>query len=393
MTDPSVTAPSATDRSEIRPSEGEDPQVARRRANRALVLVSLSPDWEPRFLLPLLGEVTGLSSVGYLRAGDDRFVTIGPAVDRAAPVDSATVRRAVRDAEMVVFHGLSGAVDDWTRTLVQRPGRRILLPIDLGGAALAGVPTRAVASGEWYASGDLPSSPISAELSGAALLGLPPLTDVLVPTEGAVVSPVLVQLRGTGEGQAAFHLDSDSSPRRVVGLSSGTWRWAMRPGQGTDAYRRLWSGLAGWLLADQTTIAPEPRPTRWVFDRGEAVEWRLPGDTSAVRVSITRDDETVADTVLVGTTGSLGSLEPGSYSYRASAPAGAVLGEGRFDVAETTEELLPIAQSLESSAGATGTARSAGGQGTPLRTSPWPYLLVIMLLCGEWIARRRTGLR
>jgi hypothetical protein len=31
--------------------------------------------------------------------------------------------------------------------------------------------------------------------------------------------------------------------------------------------------------------------------------------------------------------------------------------------------------------------------GTPLRTRPWPYLLVIGLLCGEWIGRRRSGLR
>jgi hypothetical protein len=31
--------------------------------------------------------------------------------------------------------------------------------------------------------------------------------------------------------------------------------------------------------------------------------------------------------------------------------------------------------------------------GVPLRTRPWPYLLVIALLCGEWIGRRRSGLR
>jgi hypothetical protein len=31
--------------------------------------------------------------------------------------------------------------------------------------------------------------------------------------------------------------------------------------------------------------------------------------------------------------------------------------------------------------------------GAPLRTEPWPYLLLIGLLCGEWIGRRRSGLR
>ena len=33
----------------------------------------------------------------------------------------------------------------------------------------------------------------------------------------------------------------------------------------------------------------------------------------------------------------------------------------------------------------------AGDGGRPLRTTPWPYLLVIGLLCGEWIGRRRSG--
>ena len=74
--------------------------------------------------------------------------------------------------------------------------------------------------------------------------------------------------------------------------------------------------------------------------------------------------------------------------------AGTPLGTGRFDVAAATLELAapPIVPPSRED----GTLR-AGAEvertGSPLRTRPWPYLLVIGLLCAEWIGRRRSGLR
>ena len=38
-------------------------------------------------------------------------------------------------------------------------------------------------------------------------------------------------------------------------------------------------------------------------------------------------------------------------------------------------------------------AEDGGGAGRPLRTSPWPYLLILVLLSAEWVLRRRRGLR
>ena len=90
----------------------------------ALVLVSLRPDWEPRFLLSVLEDVTGLPGVGYLRVGAERFVSIGPAVERAGPVDSATVGRVVRDAALVVVHGLHSDADAWAKRPFDRYQRR-----------------------------------------------------------------------------------------------------------------------------------------------------------------------------------------------------------------------------------------------------------------------------
>lgn len=52
-------------------------------------------------------------------------------------------------------------------------------------------------------------------------------------------------------------------------------------------------------------------------------------------------------------------------------------------------ELHPRASSLRtvSISGAT------RGGNRPLRSSPWPYALVVLLLCAEWVVRRRAGLR
>ena len=36
---------------------------------------------------------------------------------------------------------------------------------------------------------------------------------------------------------------------------------------------------------------------------------------------------------------------------------------------------------------------TVSGSRRPVRTSPWPYLLILGVLCGEWTLRRRAGLR
>jgi hypothetical protein len=86
-------------------------------------------------------------------------------------------------------------------------------------------------------------------------------------------------------------------------------------------------------------------------------------------------------------------LPPGAYRYRVTSDAEAVMTEGRFDVAAATDEMAPPA--VEPAAAERAGTPVAGAQaaGRPLRTQPWPYLLVIVLLCGEWIGRRRSGLR
>lgn len=368
----------------------------------ALVLVSLRPDWEPRYLLPVLQEVTGLSARGYLRVAADEFVPMGRGADRGAPLDSATVRRAAADAALLVLHGLAGSADAWVRTLAARSGRSILMPTDAAGAGLAGIPSGGAQGGEWYASADVPTSPIAGALAGLPLQGLPPLTGVLLPDDPARVrGALLVQLRGAGSPEAAIHLEVREDGRAAVVLASGLWRWAARE-DGREPYRRVWSGVAGWLLADQSVGVTEVRPTSWVVGRGEPVTWSVPADGTERRLVVISTDAVAAgaaDSVVVdaalagGGSLSTGVLPPGAYRYRVTSDAEAVMTEGRFDVAAATDEMAPPA--VEPAAAERAGTPVAGAQaaGRPLRTQPWPYLLVIVLLCGEWIGRRRSGLR
>ncbi len=367
----------------------------------ALLLVSLRPDWEPRYLLPALQEVTGLPAIGYLRVGPDAFVPMGRALDRGPPVDSASVSRAAADAAVLVLHGLGADADAWARGLASRPGRKILAPVDAEGAALAGITAGEPRGGEWYASADVPTSPIAGALSGLSLQGLPPLTGVLLPDDPARVrGALLVQLRGAGAPEAALHLDDLEDGRTGILLASGLWRWAARA-EGREPYRRVWSGVADWLLADRGVNTSEVRPTSWVVARGEAVSWSVPADTTELHLTVVAIDSATAgtaDSVLAEATVrggglSTGVLPPGPYRYRVTDGAGTLRTEGRFDVASATAEMVPAPEEPEPAAGAGPLQAGVEPPGRPLRTLPWPYLLVIGLLCGEWVARRRSGLR
>lgn len=378
---------------------GDDEAVAYMNAGYeagGLVVVSLRADWEPRAALTVLGESTGLPATGYLRVGPDRFVPMGRAVQRGGSVDSATVRRAATDAALLVLHGLDARTDAWGRSLARRGARVLLWPGDAVGADVAGVPAGAPLPGEWYAAVDVPASPVAADLAGARFQDLPPLSALLpLDAASASASPLRVQLGGTGPARAAMVLDEGRGGRRAVALSSGFWRWYARDGAPRDAYRRLLSGVAGWLLSgDDGSVATEVRPELWIAPPGDPVAWWVPdlaADTVRLEV-VAGDGSVVTDTAVAsGGRATTPPLPTGTYRYRALAEEGPV-GEGRFDVDDRSEEMLPVPKAPEAPpAAARATGRSEAG--LPLRATPFPYLLLLLLLSAEWVARRRAGLR
>lgn len=366
-----------------------------------LVLLSLQPDWEPRFLLPVLSQVTGLDASGFLRMSGGRYLRLGSGAQVGPPVDEDEVRAALSRAEFVVIHGLGAGAPDWVRTTLDESSRSIVFPSDPGGALISGVETRSRLDGEWYATSDLPPSPLAASLSGADLTGLPPLTDVLPRrATGTAPTPIPLQRQGLGPVEAAVVLNENRGRRRVVVLASGFWRWAFREGADREAYRRLWAGVAGWLLASTPQDGTsDVRPAKRVWSSREPMEWRAPGLIGEnVGITITLGDSVALDTtVAVDGTGQARTrpLPVAEYSYRITRPGeDGDLGGGRIESEDHSLELLRRPVDISSGVSDEDDGRQTrGGLGPPLRTHPGPYLLILVLLSAEWIGRRRSGLR
>jgi hypothetical protein len=416
--------------------------VERDRGGGDVVLLSVAPDWEPRFLLPVLGEVTGLPARGFLSLGERGFLRSGGTPGVA---DRSEVEVALSQARLVVFQG---PVPGWAADALLPETPSIVLPAEESDAG---------PGGEWYLSPDVPASPVAAELAGVSVLGLPPLSVARAGARGAGAGarvagaatpgpsgiPVIeLQLAGRGEAIPALYLGETAAGRRATAAARGFWRWGFRDGEGREVYRRLWSGVAGWLLAGGADggVAAVAGPVSTRLGPGSRGTWQFPqaaGGRASVRFA--------ADTALripemgggapdaggspeagaaraagastatgaapgpappsPGVEVSLDSLgraslpspeTPGVYRWRAEFTRGPDTippAEGRILVAAPRLDLLhPRAVSLLE-VQAAGPPGGASGAGRPLRTHPAPYLLLLVLLSAEWIGRRRSGLR
>ena len=366
-----------------------------------LVLLSLQPDWEPRFLLPVLSQVTGLDASGFLGISGGRYLRLASGAQVGPPVDEDEVRAALSGADFVVIHGLGGGAPDWVRSALGEAPRSIVFPSDPAGALLSGVEARPRLDGEWYATPDLPPSAVAASLSGADLTGVPPLTDILpLQVPRTAPTPIPLQRQGLGPAEAALVLNENRGRRRAVVLASGFWRWAFREGPAREAYRRLWAGVAGWLLASPSQNGGrDVRPAKRVWSSRELMEWRALGSIGEeLEVVLTLGDSVVLDTTVVvdgAGRARTRALPVAEYSYRITRPEDdGVLGSGRIESERHSLELFrqPVAISTEVSDENAG-RRTRRGRGAPLRTHPGSYILILVLLSAEWIGRRRGGLR
>ena len=356
----------------------------------ALVAVSLEPDWELRHLLSLLERVTGLPTRGFLRAGD-RFLPTG-GDGGPGTVSEGEVTALVDDAHLVVLYGLGVTAPQWALEAVAEGSRVLMFARDQAGAAAAGIATASPQSGEWDVDPEPRASPLAGDLSGVRFQGLPPLVELLPRLgleRGAV--PLMARLRGSEPPAPALILREREEARVVVVLASGWWRWALRPGVAEEAYGRVWSAVAGWLLATGPVGSGRVRPQERVVGPGAPVRWSG-GGVVPLRLTLFAGDSVVADTTLAEPVEEFATpaLSPGSYRYRAVAEADTT--SGRFDVHAPSPELrhprMQLPDSLPAGPGQSGRARAR-----PLRAHPAPYLLLLVLLCWEWIGRRRKGLR
>jgi hypothetical protein len=371
-----------------------------------VAIVSFHPDWEPRFLQPVLEDALGLPTRGFLMAAPGRYIATGTGQEAGRAVGEAEVRQAIGQAEVLVLHALGTDAPAWAPASARAAARVMIFPA--GNVPDLGLPFAlpAAAPGEWYVSADVPASPVAPLLTGITVSDVPPLYSLRpLALPGGSWAPLLAT-RGRNGPASPLALAGQTGPRRwVLALGEGYWQWAFRGGNARDLYQRLWASLGGWLIQERRPLAAAAvRPVDRVVPRDEPVRWTAPGlaaDSIAVRV-LREEGKTVGDTVLLVTstdTATMRPLPPGHYRYAARAFAGGkatAAAEGPFTVERFSPDFLRPLLSPARIAGEGATLNPGAvrrGRGVPLHTTPWPYIAIVLVLATEWVLRRRWGLR
>jgi hypothetical protein len=368
-----------------------------------IVLVSLRPDWEPRFLAPALEQALGLPVRGYLRGTADGWVRLGGGLDAGAPASEADVRSALGRAELLVLHGVGDDAPAWILDALQRAPRILVFPA----GSITGLPVEVgpLAEGDWFPAPDLPPSPVAPLLAGQEMAGVAPLNGLRsVTVPAGSWTPLLVSRGRQGQPQPAVVAGQTGGRRWAVAPASGYWQWSFRGGEERQLYARLWGAVGGWLVRERGTAPGEAvRPAKRASPRGIALGWVVPGlPVDSLAVALTGSDGAVAlDTVVTFTaadTAFVAPPPPGDYSYRVRAFSGDTVSAaaGELTVESWSPEFVRPRADVRA-LGAGGSIVRAGADtrrpGTPLHTTPWPYVLLVLLLAAEWILRRRWGLR
>jgi hypothetical protein len=334
----------------------------------AAVFVSTAPDYDAREAVAALRGVTSLPTRAFYRVAPGMWRTDGT----LARADEKVVRDAVRDAPIAVIHG---------DTAVFGPPRAASR-----GALLLFAPP-AAEDGEWFASA-APVSPIAPMLGGVAFDSLPPLSVSSAMPRAEWQG--LVTHRGGSLDDRRAAIVGWETPRRIAVIgASGFWRWRFRRGVRSDAYSALFGALYDWLAAgrtDRRAAVPDAEPLR----AGMPVRWRrgAPADSVAT-ITVMRRDATAqrktlsvrfADGAVVAETA---PLPPGIYEVTTT-------GGSSLLAVNQSRELVPRRPTVKS--------RAVGGEPSlgdvPAVTDwAWVYALVVLLLCAEWLLRRRVGLR
>jgi hypothetical protein len=332
------------------------------------VFVSTAPDYDARYALSVLRGALAVPTRGYFRVAPGAWRVDGS----LAPISEADVRTAFRDAPVAILHG-DTTVFGPPRSATSGP-LALIVPED--------------GEGEWYAT-DAPPSPLSPALSGLPWDSLPPITVGANAPTGQWHA--LEVRRGRQEDRRVIIAGSDTPRRVVIVAASGMWRWEFRGGALADAFTALWGSLFDWLAAERADRRAAI-PTGIVVRAGEPVRWHRgsASDTSVLVVlrRLGRTDSARTDSMTLHFRGDARiaespPLRPGLYSAT-------VRGGSTTLAVNNSPELLPHAPRV---------ASGAIGGGSSLETAPrlrnagWAYALLLLLLCVEWVVRRRIGMR
>jgi hypothetical protein len=334
-----------------------------------VVLLAAPADWDSRFLYRTLREVAQLPVRGFARVDPNQWRSMADL--SIAPTE--TVRQAARRADLLIEMGSAGSLAE--------------------GSLARGVWTWPAGSdstalpGDWYLSA-ADASPVAGAFLGLPVDSFPPAIQLTPrqPEAGDWVA-MSAQLGRRGAQRPAVIGRESGRVRRVDVAVDGLWRWAFRGGSSEQSYRTWVAATASWLLGGADSARGSARPVRPVVSNGRPVvfEWSAGGPPVPLGIAWSGSGRPRADTLRFDGSGHAAVwLEPGEYRYRLAGGGG-----GTVAVEEYSEELLPRKPTL--------TAQEAR---TPVpagrlaaRDWLWLFGLAVAALAGEWIARRRLGLR
>jgi hypothetical protein len=335
----------------------------------AAVLVSTSPDLDARELAALLRGTSALPTRVYYQVAAGQWREDGA----LTAVSQETIRRAVREAGLVVLHG---------DTALFGPPRAATR----GSLALVAPPP--AGGGEWFATG-APVSPISSMLTGTPWDSLPPLEVAATMPQDAAFE--MLEARRARRLDRRVAIVGWEQPRRIlVAGASGFWRWRFRGGAGADAFTAVWGSSLDWLAGERADVRAAVPDAPAVRD-GEMIRWRRgSASDTLVRALVRRRAAAAAapDTVVMRFGASTSVVEtpplaPGVYDVETT-------GGTSLLVVNPTSELLPRRPTVSAGAVGSGEAR---GERRQARDLPWLFILAVAALCVEWVLRRGAGLR
>lgn len=335
----------------------------------AIVLVARPADWESRFLMTTLRDVTEAPIRGFAQIAEDRWIEMRS----LEPVTADRVRRAARSAALLIVRG------DWSATASRQPRWR--WPSASG--------TVRFAAGDWYPVGTIPASPLGGPLGAIEWDSLPPLTGIvpIAPVDGEWIA--LSGRLGRRGAERPVLVGRDSAGiREMTTAAGGLWRWSLRGGASAEAYRGLLAAGVDWLLGGAGATSGVTVTATRVVPRGVPVvfRWRAGDPPAEPRVQLTGPDSTYAVPLVFDDQRRANlRLDPGVYRWRIDGTPGA---QGTTVVEAFSDEYPPGPVTATASV-------AAESVYTLLRNAReywWVFVLAVAALVGEWAWRIRRGL-
>jgi uncharacterized membrane protein len=260
---------------------------------------------------------------------------------------------------------------------------------------------------------------------------LPYLMDYQEPGEPKPGATVLAQMKASGREMPLLVTQNFGRGRTALIGTSGTWRWQMSLPLGDTSHTMFWQQLLRWLVADTPSQVVASVPSQMLFDDGQvrlSADVRdkeyLPAPDASVEAHILGPGGISAAVDMAPVPDAPGTFQadwtadkPGSYLTEITAQRGGqeigrdVLTFQRMDgVAENfhTAQNRDLLEKLASETGGRywtpedlsklpgeivySDAGITVRETKPLWNMPAVFLLILALLFGEWLLRRKWGI-